>query len=193
MIPDISKKAVRASVAADYVASAEFHQGPAWEALTFGVDTGASGGIFIISIVDPRHSLLIRYDTEEGAAMRDLFCSISERCRPGLVESLTGSEGALGSKSSLFKQGVNYGTICERLSACGMPYRTITSAKWQQSMRMTPKAKGEDRKKALLDESRRVFPHISHPQALADALLIGALAFDVTTGTKTFSMMRGDL
>jgi len=194
MIPDISRKALSAEKALQYFGAfgtADNPERPEWARITFGVDTGAKGGLFLLSLVDPRWSALIRYDADSGAHMRELLRLLSDHVVPGFVERLSGSEGGLGSRSASFKQGCNYASMVERLYCMNIPFRLITPAQWQSRMRTVSKQQEPDRKKALFEDSKRLFPHVAHGKELADAILLGALAYDSNTGTRTFSKIGG--
>ena len=74
--------------------------------------------------------------------------------------------------ASTFKFGKSYGFLIGLLTAHGIPYETVTPAKWQQAMQCRT---GGD-KNITKAAAQRLWPHYKFTHANADAMLLAEYA-----------------
>ena len=73
--------------------------------------------------------------------------------------------------TSMFSFGANYGFWRGVLQALRIPFREVTPQQWQKGL-VSPKLKGVERKRALLQVARERYPSANATLATADAILI---------------------
>ena len=137
--------------------------------LILGIDPGKSGGLAVIWPCGAEvHKMP---DTE-----RDLWDCIRELVPNGgraYIEKVHAMPGQ--GVTSMFSFGQNYGMLRAFLVAHGIPFETVTPAKWQREFALPSlKAAGSPsaKKNAHKARAQELFPSLRITHAVADALLI---------------------
>ncbi len=129
-----------------------------------GIDPGKSGGIAIL---------------DEGKVATYKLADLTERDLFELFDSLrftatvaahlekVASSPQMGVVSA-FTFGMGYGGLRMALVASGIPFETVTPAKWQRAMGCL--TKGD--KNVTKRKAQELFPNVKVTHAIADALLI---------------------
>lgn len=132
--------------------------------LYIGIDPGASGGIGFV----PEHGK--PWATKMPGTERDLFDALVDATRDhdcrALIEQVASSP-QMGVVSA-FTFGRSFGSLRMALIAAGIPFESITPAKWQAAMRCRT---GGD-KNVSKARAQELFPTLKITHAIADALLI---------------------
>jgi hypothetical protein len=84
----------------------------------------------------------------------------------------------------MFTFGANYGFWRGALQAAKIPFFEVMPKQWQKGL-VSPKIKGADRKRALLQLAKERYPKIKVTLATADALLMLAV-FDQLAGSRSW-------
>ena len=139
-----------------------------------GVDPGKSGGLALCGGfgADPK-----AWKMPETEA--DLVALLRGDSMPAGVFAYIEKVHAMPRQgvSSTFKFGMNYGGLRMALVACGIPFETVTPAKWQRAMSCL--SKGD--KNVTKRRAQELFPSIEVTHALADSLLIAEYGRRVRT------------
>jgi hypothetical protein len=147
-----------------------------------GIDPGASGGLACLSL-DPVDAVPLGNMTPQDvwhwfhflSGRKDVFAAIEK------VHAMPGN-GVAG----MFRFGVGYGELRMALIAAAIPFEEVTPQKWQNSLSIPKRAKGEEAapwKRRLKAKAQSLFPDVKVTLATADALLIAEWCRRKRTGT----------
>jgi len=88
------------------------------------------------------------------------------------VEEVGGYIGKPQPGSAMFKFGMSYGKVLGALEAIGLRTVLVRPQVWQKTIGLGSTLKGPDRKRALRDVAKRLYPTHNVTLANCDALLI---------------------
>jgi hypothetical protein len=92
-----------------------------------------------------------------------------------VLEKVGGYVGEAQPGSAAFKFGMSYGALRMALTAAGIPFDEVTPQRWQKTLGVTPREKGEPKssfKARLKTKAQSLFPRTSITLKTADALLL---------------------
>jgi len=126
-----------------------------------GIDPGAKGG-FALGSEETTHWKMPESERDVYESIHTV-ADVADFAYIEAVHSMPGQGVA-----SMFKFGMNYGMLRAFLIALGIPFETITPAKWQGVLQCRS---GGD-KKVTYRRAQELFPAIKVTHYIADALLI---------------------
>lgn len=137
--------------------------------LYLGIDTGASGGIAVLTQDGMIHAML-PFKKHSWAEIVQFLHALHPFIKASVLERVTSSRRENGVQNA-FKQGINIGIIQGVLLAMGVPFEEVLPAKWQKEYQI-PKGTYAERKKAMHNIASGLYPTDKVTKDMADALLI---------------------
>ena len=130
------------------------------------IDPGASGAMAWLA--DSESVATTAFDVEQLRALRALYATDLV----AYVEQVGGYIGKPQPGSAMFKFGTSYGRVLGALEALRIRTVLVRPQVWQKTIGLGSTLKGPDRKRALRDIAKRLYPTHNVTLANCDALLI---------------------
>ena len=135
------------------------------------IDPGKNGGAAYLSPLTNSQDLILRSWTTESDYME--FLESMDSRTVAVVENVPKFVSAMTSSSSAFTLGYNFGFCVGALRAYGFVVHLVAPSKWQSGLTgLKPRMGYTDRKRALKDNAKRLYPKLKITNATADAVLI---------------------
>jgi hypothetical protein len=130
------------------------------------IDPGANGAMAWLA--DSESVATTAFDVEQLRAGRALYATDLV----AYVEQVGGYIGKPQPGSAMFKFGTSYGRVLGALEALRIRTVLVRPQVWQKTIGLGSTLKGPDRKRALRDVAKRLWPSNNVTLANCDALLI---------------------
>ena len=150
-----------------------------------GADPGKSGAIAAIDESGNHIEHIENSETEADVSEFLLHIYCDNKCPRGALDlrAILEQVSAMPKQgvSSTFKFGQSYGFLRGLLIVHGIPFETVTPAKWQLVMRC--RSKGD--KNVTKARAQELFPQVKVTHAIADALLLAEYCRRIRTQTES--------
>ena len=132
------------------------------------IDPGKGGGVALSKDGEVE---LSKFTTESEFLDIVSFMGSGDKSTRAIIEDVPPFVSAATSGASSFKLGYNYGFEVGAMRALRVPVELVKPRKWQAGLPGI-KPKMLNRKRALVDVAKRLYPDLKVTRATADALLI---------------------
>lgn len=167
-----------------------------------GIDPGKHGAVARIN-THPLHEfdkIVVGTGTYTGLNEKGVWEYLNEVRREGevfaVIEQVSGFIGTpagvkhrnVASAHTTFKLGYSYGSQVMGLVAAGIEFQRVTPQKWQRSLGIPPRKRGEkahQHKAKLLRYAKQLFPTMKLTLEDCDAMLLAEYARFIRTGLRT--------